>query len=179
MKLFISLFLICLIVGCKSNGQKKVYPMPKMGMKYVHFWKHSDSLEKIIFDSAGNYKKQWLDVGDRLFNQAAAIDNLDDSIYRVKYHFSDYYYMWNYTDPDGDSEGWGENEITLDHIPTEAEIKDYVWNTCFSPKERAKYSCLEITGIEVKSSNRNTLQNMPLDQKENLQHGRSTYRLLQ
>src|ERR1700727_1858320 len=143
------LFFLCLVAslfGCKDSFTQ-VHTMPKMGVPYVHTWKHSDSAGKIVYDSTGNYKKERAKDGGRIMDQAYSLDRRDDSIYRAKYHFSDYYYMWNYTTDQ--SQGWGENDITLDHMPTAQEIKDYVWNTMFKGEKGRKYSALEVMGIEA------------------------------
>lgn len=170
-KLFIYFVLTFVIYGCK--GQLNRHPMPNIGVIYVRQTHHMDS----FFRFSAHLK--WNDTIKMEIDRQFKLDSVDDLIYRAKYHFNDYYYMWNYTDPERDSEGWGENDIILDHSPTEKEIKDYVWNTCFSPKERREYNCLEITSIEVESSSPNTLQNMSIKHKAELQHGRSTYKLLQ
>lgn len=175
MKYILTLLLLSLLNACV--GQRKAHPMPNMGIKYVHFWKHIDSIKKVIFDSAGNYKKEWQKDGDTVFARAAALDDFDDSVYRNKYHFSDYYYMWNYTTQT--CEGWGENTVTLDHKPTETEIKNYVWNTEFKGERGKKYYALEIVDIEAKSSNPNTLENLSPSQKGQLNFQKATYKLLQ
>ncbi len=165
--------ILCLLVSVASCQQK--HPMPNIGRPYVHFWKHYDSVSKIIFDSAGNYRKGWGKDASRICHDAAALDNSDDSIYRVKYHFSDYYYMWNYTDKDRNDEGWGENTITLSRCPTKQEIKDLVWNYFFKSERGSKYSSLEVVEISPSSSNDNTLQNMSGAQKAELNYQKSTY----
>lgn len=178
MRIFYFYFL-CLCVSnasCQNKNPVSKKPLLKTGKEYVHFWKHSDSIRKIIYDSIGNYKKEWEKNGDRVITEAYKLDGLEDSLYRAKYHFSDYYYMWNYTTES--SRGWGENDITLDHYPTVKEIKDYVWNTMFKTEKGRKYEALEVVGIELKSSNPNTLQNLPIQQRQELNYQKSTYKQL-
>lgn len=129
--------------------------IPKKGMAYVHYWNHSDSLIKIIYDSAGNYKKGFEKGGYDILKQSVRLDEIDDSIYRVKYHFIDYYYMWGYNANGHDA--WGENIVTLSRRPTESEIRAIVWNEFF--KGERGFDKLVIMDISASSSNANALQN--------------------
>lgn len=134
--------------GCNSqtaNPQSENHPMPNMGMKYVRQDHHIDSSFRYGDKYKWNNVKSYADSIEKELNRQSKLDSVEEIAYRQKNHFAGYYYMWNYTTQT--SEGWGEDEIVLDHKPTHQEIKDYVWNTMFKGDKGRKYEVLEIVNV--------------------------------
>lgn len=147
---------------------KPLHPILKIGKEYLPQTHHVDSSFKLGDVRKWNTNKKYGDSIEKEAIRQMKLDSAEEIAYRVKYHFKDYYYMWSYVD--GSSNGWGENTITLDHNPSDKEIRNIVWNDFFEDREKV-YSLLQID-ISEAGNNPNSLQNMSGHDKGLLQYQR-------